>query len=191
MTLKLQTIICSTRPGRVGPSVASWFNGLANAHDAFDASLVDLMEFQLPVYDELNHPRMQKYMHDHTRAWSRSVSEADAYVFVIPEHNFCPPASFTNALNYLYNEWNYKPCGFVSYGGVSGGLRSAQLAKQLVTSLKMMPIPEGVMVQMPWDLLDENKAFQPNEHHAASGTAMLEELLKWATALLTIRHAGV
>lgn len=188
MTLKLHTIICSTRPGRVGPSVASWFNSFANTHGVFDASLVDLMDFQLPVYDEPDHPRLQKYKHDHTKSWSESVSRADAYVFVIPEYNFCPPPSFTNALNYVYNEWNYKPCAFVSYGGVSGGLRSAQLGKQLVTSLKMMPIAEGVMVQMPWNLLDENKTFRPNEHHETSGKAMLEELSTWATALQTIRQ---
>lgn len=66
----------------------------------------------------------------------------------------------------------------MSYGGVSGGLRSAQLAKQLVTTLKMMPMMEGVMVQMPWNLLDENKAFQASEHHENSGKAMLDELEK-------------
>lgn len=187
MALKLQTIICSTRPGRVGPSVANWFHNFANANGLFESSLVDLMEFRLPVYDEPNHPRMQKYEHDHTKAWSKSVSAADAYVFVLPEYNYCPPSSFTNALDYVYNEWNYKPCGFVSYGGISGGLRSAQLAKQLVTTLKMMPMMEGVMVQMPWNSLDEDKAFVPNEHHETSGQAMLEELEKWARALRTIR----
>ena len=113
--------------------------------------------------------------------------DADAYVYVIPEYNYCPPPSFTNALDYVYTEWNYKPCGFVSYGGVSGGLRSAQLAKQLVTTLKMMPMMEGVMVQMPWNLLDENKVFQASEHHEGSGKAMLEELEKWASALQSIR----
>ncbi|MBW0146182.1 NADPH-dependent FMN reductase [Marinobacter arenosus] len=187
MDLKLQTIICSTRPGRVGPPVAEWFHGFANEDGSFVSTLIDIADFNLPVYDEPNHPRMQKYEHEHTKAWSKSVSEADAYVFVLPEYNYCPPASFTNALDYVYNEWNYKPCGFVSYGGVSGGLRSAQLAKQLVTSLKMMPMMEGVMVQMPWNSLDDNRNFQASEHHENSATAMLAELVKWARALQSIR----
>ncbi|WP_286220980.1 NADPH-dependent FMN reductase [Marinobacter apostichopi] len=187
MALKLQTIICSTRPGRVGPSIAKWFNDFANANGNFESTLVDLADFQLPVYNEPNHPRLQKYEHEHTKAWSKSVDDADAYVYVIPEYNYCPPSSFTNALDYVYTEWNYKPCGFVSYGGVSGGLRSAQLAKQLVTTLKMMPMMEGVMVQMPWNLLDENKNFQASEHHEDSGKTMLEELEKWAQALQSIR----
>ncbi|MFV8571938.1 NADPH-dependent FMN reductase [Marinobacter sp. SBS5] len=187
MSLKLHTIICSTRPGRVGPSVAKWFHEFANGQGQFESTLVDLADFQLPVYNEPNHPRLQKYEHEHTRAWSRSVSEADAYAFVIPEYNYCPPPPFINALDYVYNEWNYKPCGFVSYGGVSGGLRSAQLAKQLVTTVKMMPMMEGVMVQTPWSLLDSEKKFTPNEHHEDSGKALLTELEKWARALKTIR----
>ena len=115
------------------------------------------------------------------------MAKADAYIFVIPEYNYCPPPSFINALNFLYNEWNYKPCGFVSYGGVSGGLRSAQIAKQLVTTLKMMPMSDGVMVQMPWEHLDEHKRFKAAEHHQGSGKVLLDELAKWAVALKTMR----
>ncbi len=187
MSLKLQTIICSTRPGRVGSSVAEWFSTVADEQAGFENELIDLADFNLPVYDEPNHPRMQKYEHDHTKAWSESVSKADAFVFVIPEYNFCPPPSFINAVNYLFNEWNYKPCAFVSYGGVSGGLRSAQTAKQLVTTVKMMPMTEGVMVQMPWEKLDENHKFQAEDVHTQSANVMLEELAKWAQALKTMR----
>src|SRR5690554_2423401 len=148
MSLTLHTIICSTRPGRVGPALARWFNDFANQQGAFSSHLVDLADFNLPVYDEPHHPMKQDYQHEHTKAWSKSVAAADAFVFVLPEYNFCPPPSFFNALDYLYREWNYKPCGFLSYGGVSGGLRSAQIAKQVVTTLKMMPISDGVTVQM-------------------------------------------
>ena len=185
--LKLQTIICSTRPGRIGPSIAEWFNGYATTQGRFECTLVDLAEMNLPVYDEAIHPVMQQYEHEHTKAWSRSVADADAYVFVLPEYNYCPPPAFFNALNYVYREWNYKPCGFLSYGGVSGGLRSAQLAKQLVTTLKMMPMTEGVTVQMAGSLIDENQKFQANEHHEESSTTMLNELEKWAHGLKTIR----
>ncbi|MFC4258175.1 NADPH-dependent FMN reductase [Marinobacter lacisalsi] len=188
MSLKLQTIICSTRPGRVGPSLGQWFNDFANKQGQFESSLVDVADFNLPVFDEPNHPAMQKYEHEHTRQWSRTVAEADAYVFVIPEYNFCPPPSFVNAIDYLYKEWNYKPCGFVSYGGASGGIRSAQMAKQQVTTVRMMPMVEGVMVQMAWDHLDDNKRFQALDLHTDSATSMLDEMKKWATALKTMRE---
>ena len=131
MSLELQIIICSTRPGRVGPTVARWFHGFSLQHGRFHAKLIDLCDFKLSLFDEPNHPRLQKYEHEHTKRWSASVATADAFVFVTPEYNYCPPPGFGNALNYLYNEWNYKACGFVSYAGPSGGLRAVQLEKQL------------------------------------------------------------
>ena len=183
MSLKLQVIICSTRPGRVGPSVANWFAEFAAKHEEFDTTLVDLADFDLPVYDEPQHPRLQDYQHEHTKRWSASVAAADAYVFVTPENNYCPPPSLINALNYVYNEWNYKPCGFVSYGGVSGGLRSVQVAKQLATTLKMMPMVEGVGIPMVASLLDDNKVFTSNAHIDSSATTILTALKIWAVAL--------
>lgn len=189
MTLTLQTIVCSTRPGRVGPAVARWFHDFAVRHGTFNATLVDLADFKLPVYDEPKHPILQQYEHDHTKAWSASVASADAYAFVTPEYNYGPPPSFVNALNYVYREWNYKPCGFVSYGGVSGGLRAVQLEKQLVTTLKMMPMVEGVAAPMVAQLLDESRAFRSNDLIDKSAQQMLDELFKWAQALKPMRGA--
>ena len=188
MSLKLHVIICSTRPGRIGPSIAKWFAEFAANHEGFDISLVDLADFNLPVYDEPQHPRLQNYQHEHTKRWSASVSKADAYVFVTPEYNYCPPPSFMNALNYVYNEWNYKPCGFVSYGGVSGGMRAVQVEKQLVTTLKMMPMVEGVAVPMVATLLNEAKVFTSNPLIDDSARTMLAELHKWAVALKPLRE---
>ncbi len=186
--LKLHTIICSTRPGRVGPAVGRWFNDFATRHGKFQALLVGLADFNLPVYDEPHHPRQQNYEHEHTKAWAASVAAADAYVFVTPEYNYGPPPSFVNALNYVYHEWNYKPCGFVSYGGVSGGLRAVQLEKQLVTTLKMMPMVEGVAIPNVWQLLSEQGELQSNELIDDSAVTMLDELHKWATALKAMRQ---
>ena len=187
MGLKLHNIICSTRPGRIGPAVAQWFQQFALQHGRFEATLVDLADFKLPIYDEPYHPRMQKYQQTHTKDWARSVAAADAYVFVTPEYNYGPPPSFVNALNYVYLEWNYKPCGFVSYGGVSGGLRAAQLEKQLVTTLKMMPMVEGVAVPMVTQLLDEQKNFRSNDLIDLSAKQLLDELFNWAEALKPMR----
>ena len=76
--LRLHTIICSTRPGRVGPTVARWFHAFALDHGRFEAVLVDLADFNLPVFDEPYHPSLRKYQHVHTKRWSASVSAADA-----------------------------------------------------------------------------------------------------------------
>ena len=185
--LRLHTIICSTRPGRVGPTVARWFHAFALDHGRFEAVLVDLADFNLPVFDEPYHPSLRKYQHVHTKRWSASVSAADAYVFVTPEYNYNPPPAFVNALDYVYHEWNYKPCGFVSYGGASGGLRAVQVEKQLATTLKMMPMVEGVAIPGIAKLLDGSKVLTSDDSIGAAGTALLEELLLWAKALKPMR----
>jgi NAD(P)H-dependent FMN reductase len=187
MALKLHIIVCSTRPGRVGPSVAQWFLDYVRKHGKFDAELVDLADVNLPLYDEPIHPRMQQYEHEHTKRWSASVAAADAYVFVTPEYNYCPPPALSNALDFVYKEWNYKPCGFVSYGGVSGGMRAVQAAKLHVTTLKMMPMVEGVAVPMVAKQIQDNGAFASNELIDASATTLLDELLRWAEALKAMR----
>ena len=190
MSLNLQTIIVSTRPNRVGPKVANWFHQFAIQHGKFDATLIDLCDFKLPLYNEPHHPKLQKYEHEQTRKWSASVAAADAYVFVTPEYNYCPPPGFGNSLNYLYKEWNYKACGFVGYGGVSGGLRAVQLEKQLVTTLKMMPMVEGVAVPMVARQIDADGNFASNELIDDSARVMLDELWRWAGALKAMRDGG-
>jgi NAD(P)H-dependent FMN reductase len=190
VTLNLHIIIASTRPGRVGPTIASWFDDFAKAHGAFQTSLVDLATFKLPVYDEAKHPRLRDYQHEHTKAWSASVAAADAYVFVTPEYNFNPPPALTNALNYVYTEWNYKPAGVVSYGGLSAGLRSAQSLKQLLTALRIMPIPEGVGIPNFTQFISAEKMFTPNDLVTAGARLMLDELSNWARALKPMRKGA-
>ena len=181
-------MICSTRPGRVGPVVARWFNERALEHGKFEAVLVDLADFHLPVYDEPFHPTLLEYQHEHTRRWSASVAGADAFAFVTPEYNYNPPPPFLNALDYVYYEWNYKPCGFVSYGGASGGIRAVQIEKQLVTTLKMMPMVEAVAIPFVTQLLDERKLLKAPDSLAASANTLLEELLEWTRALKSLRE---
>jgi NAD(P)H-dependent FMN reductase len=190
MKPKLNVIIGSTRPGRVGPSIASWFHEHASGHGAFEAVLVDLADFALPVYDEPKHPRLRDYTHEHTKRWSKSVASADAYVFVTPEYNYVAAPALINALTYVSLEWNHKPAGIVSYGGVSGGLRAAQSLKPLLTSLKVMPVPEGVPVPMFPQLMTEEGKFAPNELIVTGANTMLDELARWAAPLKAIRDAA-
>ena len=185
--LQLQVVTVSTRPGRKGPAVAAWFLDAARRHGAFGVQATDLGELGLPLFDEPEHPRLKKYQHAHTRAWSARVEAADAFVFVTPEYNYSAPPSLVNALDYLVQEWAYKPAAFVSYGGVSGGLRAVQSAKLLLTSLKLMPIPEAVAVPLFTQHLGEDGAFRPPEAAEKAAAAMLGELHRWATALKALR----
>lgn len=186
MALKLHIVIGSTRPGRIGLSVARWFDGYASSQGAFDPILVDLADFNLPVYNEPKHPRFQQYEHEHTKRWSQSVAAADAYVFVTPEYNYSTSPALLNALDYLVIEWGYKPAGVVSYGGVSGGLRGAQHLKQTLATLKMVTPPEGVGIPNVGSHLKDG-AFVSNDLIDLSAKTMLAELARWAAALKPMR----
>lgn len=186
--LNLQVIVCSTRPGRKGPAVATWMEAQARAHGKFAVELVDLADVNLPVFNEPHHPRLQRYEHEHTKRWSAIVTRADAFVFVTPEYNYGPPPSLLNALTYLANEWACKPAGFASYGGVSAGTRGVQVSKQILTTLKVMPLPEAVAVPFFSKSINEQTGvFEPGEVQGKAAVAMLDELHRWATVLAPMR----
>ncbi len=122
----LQIVIASTRPGRVGDRFGRWFADEARTHGGFEVEVVDLAEVALPFFDEPHHPKLQRYQHEHTKAWSATVTRADAVVFVAPEYNHGYNAVLKNAIDFLHHEWGDKPAGFVSYGGVASGTRMVQ-----------------------------------------------------------------
>jgi NAD(P)H-dependent FMN reductase len=185
--MKLEVIVASTRPGRVGIAFARWFYEVAREHGSFDVDLCDLAELDLPMMNEPRHPRFAQYEHQHTKDWSDRVDAADAFVVVTPEYNHGMTAPFKNALDYLHNEWQYKPIGFVSYGGASAGTRGVEHAKQVVSTLKMMPVFETVSIPFFAQFLDDEKQVSANEVMHKAAIDMLGELHKWATALRTIR----
>ncbi|MDQ8153091.1 MAG: NAD(P)H-dependent oxidoreductase [Gemmatimonadota bacterium] len=186
--LVLQVIICSTRPGRVGPAVARWMEAQARAHGRFTVELVDLADFNLPILDEAAHPRLGQYAHEPTQRWSASVRRADAFVFVLPEYDFSMPAALLNALQVIYHEWTYKPAAFASYGGESGALRSVQMTKQVLTTFKVVPLVETVMIQQVAQHIDKSTGeFVAADGHPKKAVAMLDELHRWTVALKPMR----
>lgn len=184
----LQVIVGSTRPGRLGVAVARWIDQLARGHGAFDVELVDLAAVALPLYDEPHHPRLGRYIHQHTRDWSGIVSRADAYVIVTPEYNHSFPAALKNALDYLWVEWADKPVGLASYGGVSAGLRAATALKPVLTALRMVPVAEAVSVPFAASFMQDGQ-FMPNAEIEAGGRALLDELARVAAPLAELRAA--
>lgn len=183
---KLSVVIGSTRPGRVGLPIGQWFFERAVSHGKFEVQLVDLKEVNLPLLDEAKHPRLGQYEHEHTKAWSKLVKESDAFVFVTPEYNFSAPPALLNALDFLYHEWAYKPAGFVSYGGQSGGIRAVQMLKQPLISMKVVGLPEAVVIPFFSQFMDAG-AFKATEALEKMAATLLDELARWAPALAVLR----
>ncbi len=184
---QLMIVIASTRPGRAGLPIAEWFTERAQAHGGFEVRVVDLAELRLPLLDEPQHPRLRQYTHQHTKDWSATVEAADAFVFVTPEYNFGYPAALKNAIDYLHNEWHYKPVGFVSYGMVAAGTRAVQQLKQVVNAVKMTALFEAVSIPFFAQFIEDGRV-NANETMEEAAGAMLDELVRTEAALRPLRR---
>ena len=153
-----------------------------------EVEILDLATINLPFLDEPKHPRFKDYSQEHTKKWSKTIDDADGFIIVTAEYNFGYPAPLKNALDFLYQEWNYKPVAFVSYGGIAGGTRAVQQLKQVVTAQKMVPIVEAVNIPFFTKYIDESGKFNGDEILIKSAENMLKELGKWAEILSTMRN---
>lgn len=185
----IDIVICSTRPGRVGDKVGRWFADVARKDDTITARLVDIADFDLPIFDEPRHPKHGDYQHEHTRRWARSVGAADGFVFVAPEYNHGPTPALVNALSFLGPEWALKPAGFVSYGGRSGGLRAAQLSKPILSALRMFPTKNGVVIPSVKSFID-SEDFVATEDLVTEARGLLKEIATLAAGLAPLRPGG-
>jgi NAD(P)H-dependent FMN reductase len=177
----LEIIIASTRPGRVGEPVATWFQGVAQVHGGFTVEMVDLAEVNLPLVDDPDHLQLGDQRPEPRPEWAARLTRADAYVFVVPEYDYGFNAAVKNAVDYLRAEWAGRPVGFVSYGGVAAGSRAVGMLTQVVRALRMQPAARTVAIPYVNRLLREGVvvADQPMNDSAA---AMLDELAQWTEA---------
>jgi NAD(P)H-dependent FMN reductase len=182
--MKLLVIVGSTRPGRIGDQIGAWIADYAQQHSDFDVEVADLVDFDLPIYDERIQPIARKYEKDHTKRWSTVIDGADAFVAVSPEYNYMLPPSLLNAVDYLHHEWQYKAAGFVGYGGM-GGARAILTAKALFATLGCMPVPPSVYLVGVHARSVTTFTADPAAEQAAD--KMLAELHAWAGALVALR----
>ncbi|GAA3469214.1 NADPH-dependent FMN reductase [Nonomuraea roseola] len=182
----LKIIVASTRPTRIGRTIGDWVNAHAVRHGGFDVELLDLAEVGLPFLDEPEDATTGRYVHQHTKLWSAAIDAADAFVFVMPEYNYCFNAPLKNALDFLYREWAHKPVGFVSYGGMSGGMRAVEMIKPVVVKLRMVPAGNAVTI-FRRTMLDAEGRMIADQNLADSADGMLDELGRLTAALSAMR----
>lgn len=183
---RLGVVLSSVREGRTGAAVADWVMDQSRGHGGFEVELVDLKAIDLPLLREPHHPKLRKYTDPKTVAWSRIVDALDALVLVTPEYNHGTPAALSNALDHLHSEWSYKAAAFVSYGGISGGLRSVQMTKPRLLAFNMMPIVEAVPIPFVAKQIHADR-FEATDAQVQALDAMLDELRRWTDALSVLR----
>jgi NAD(P)H-dependent FMN reductase len=187
--LKLGIVTGSTRPGRNNEAVANWVYSVAKEREDAEFELVDIASYHLPLLDEPMPPVFSQYSHEHTKAWSDKIASFDAYVLVTPEYNHSFPAPLKEAVDAHYTQWQAKPVGFVSYGGIGGGLRAVEQLRLVFAELHAMTVRDSVSFHGAWSCFDEDGA--PHDPTVVEGAAkgMLDQLEWWGRALRTAREA--
>jgi NAD(P)H-dependent FMN reductase/GNAT superfamily N-acetyltransferase len=185
-------LVCSTRPGALGPAVGAWLTETITPCAAeLGAELVPLAlaDLNLPFLDEEEHPSSGLYRNEHTRRWSAIVDAADGLIVVMPEYNYGMPAALKNALDYLSREWAWKPVGFVSYGNTSAGTRAVQHAKQVVSTLRLVPLGSTVALRIA-DAVHDGEV-RPAAAADKAAIDVLNELVRLAHALRPMRERAL
>lgn len=142
--LRVAVVVGSTREGRFAPVVTQWLKGHLAQRDDMTVDVVDLAETPLPTvfpaFGQPPAPGTEKAL----ALVSPRLAAADAFVFVTPEYNHSFPASLKNAIDWHNEQWHAKPVAFVSYGGLSGGLRAVEQLRVVMAELNATTIRNTV-----------------------------------------------
>jgi NAD(P)H-dependent FMN reductase len=178
--LHLAIIIGSTREGRFAPTVANWFAAQAAVREDLTIDVIDLAEARLPdILSAKPGPGVS--------AVSQRLAQADAFVVITPEYNHSYPAPLKSALDWHSKEWHAKPVGFVSYGGVSGGLRAVEHLRQVFAELHAVTMRNTVSFHGAWTHFDDQGQPKDPARYARAAKSMLDQVVWWARALRDAR----
>ncbi|GIG02996.1 NADPH-dependent FMN reductase [Catellatospora citrea] len=170
--VRLAVVIGSVRPERFGPTVADWFVGETQHRDDVQVDLVDL------AADSTGSPPTAQ-----SPGLAHRLAAADAFVVVTPEYNHSYPAALKNMIDTHGREFRAKPVAFVSYGGLSGGLRAVEHLRPVFAELHAVTTRDTVSFHGAWKQFDG--AGQPKDPAAPAAAAgrLLDQLTWWARAL--------
>lgn len=183
----IKVILGSTRPNRFGVQPAHWVMEQAKKVTEHQFELIDLQEVNLPLLDEPTPPMMQQYTKDHTKAWSKMISEADGFIVVTGEYNHSIPAALKNAFDFLFAEWGYKPVSFVSYGSLAGGARAVEHLRGVAGELRMFDLREQLLMPDYWNNLDEQGQHAFEDSHEGQINKILTQTAFWADKMKPAR----
>lgn len=181
--IKLAVIVGSTRRGRFAPVVANWFTDHAKQRDDLSVDVLDLDDLDLP--DRLH--GFGEEPAPEVALVSPRLRDADAFVVITPEYNHSFPAPLKSAIDWHFTEWQAKPVGFVSYGGVGGGLRAVEQLRQVFAELHAVTVRETVSFHGAWSRFDDaGVPVDAAEVEKAAGK-LLDQLVWWGVALAEAR----
>lgn len=191
MVPNIAVIIGSSRPTRFADKPAQWFMQIAKAREDMEAELVDLRDFDLPLFAEKASNLHAPSEDPRAVKWQQKMAGFDGYVWITAEYNHSLTGSMKNALDQAYKEWIRKPVGAVGYGGV-GGARAVEHLRTVAVELQMVPVRNAVHIgagefmkvsPMGKDLPMSEIA----DILAPSAKGLLDDIVWWANATRAAR----
>lgn len=188
---KIALIIGSTRETRFADKPAAWMLKQAQARDDMDIELVDLRDYDLPLFDEAASNLWMPSSDERAVKWQQKIGEFDGYIFVVAEYNRSITGALKNALDQAYNEWNRKPMSAIAYGSV-GGTRALEHLRNIAVELQMVPTRNAVHIGggdfFGVHPLGANAEIDTiADHLMPSVNATLDDVVWWANATKAAR----
>lgn len=188
---KIALIIGSTRQTRFADKPAAWMLKQAQARDDMEVELVDLRDYDLPLFDEAASNLWMPSSDERAVKWQDKIGEFDGYIFVVAEYNRSITGALKNALDQAYKEWNRKPMAAIGYGAL-GAARAVEHLRTIAVELQMVPTRNAVHIGgsdffavHPMGANAEIDTIA--DHLSASVTATLDDVVWWANATKTAR----
>lgn len=188
---KIAVIIGSTRASRFADKPAAWLMKQAAAREDMTAELVDLRDFDLPLFDEMASNKWMPSQDPKAIAWQEKLAEFDGYIFITAEYNHSITGALKNALDQAYNEWNRKPMGYLGYGGV-GAARAIEHLRTIGVELAMVPVHGAVHISggdfMAVHPMGANGEIETIEDHILPAAKdLFDDMVWWANATKAAR----
>jgi NAD(P)H-dependent FMN reductase len=170
--IKLALIYGSAREGRFCDRVAGWVLQEVKANGAFAVDVIDPADPATP---------------DEIRA---RIDDAEAFIVVTPEYNHSYPAPLKALIDGASTEWHAKPVAFVSYGGVSGGLRAVEHLRTVFAELHAVTIRDTLSFIEAWEQFDGRGRLSEPDRARRTMAKLLARLRWWADSLREARAAS-
>jgi len=173
--LRLEIVLGSTRVSRFGTTVLDWFEARARLEPAWEVGVIDLATLDIPWDFSSNAD---------VALLTERITQADAVVVITPEYNHSFPGALKAAIDIIpKTAWEAKPVGFISYGGLSGGLRAVEGLRLVFAEIHATTIRDTVSFHGTSASFDA--AGQPVQAELVNAAAhqLLGQLEWWAAAL--------
>lgn len=179
---KLGLIVSSAREGRFADKMLAWTTKRLAADGRFEIEIIDPLEYRVTLW----HGDMEPG--DLSRLKS-TLEACEAFVVIAAEYNHSFPAAVKSLIDAGKSEWEAKPVAFVSYGGISGGLRSVEALRLVFAELHAVTLRDTVSMAMPFQRMSETGELADGEMADRAFAVMLNRLEWWTSALSAARAA--